>query len=183
MSFGCICINLGFTSPKLEIGQNCTNLNNMSKWVLWFDHWFYEVYYDVLNPIGSIHKKFGNVWWWWGPNQERLVYYFFLVSKLEKVLKEDVCELFVKSPQLHHIKKPHISVCQAYQNLISLPLSFPSCLITMESVWNPLLMRVLRKNAFNVKVLKPLWNILDSVPSFSKKVHYTNCSMRENLIK
>ena len=24
-------IILGFTSPKLEIGQNCANLNNMSK--------------------------------------------------------------------------------------------------------------------------------------------------------
>ena len=79
----------------------------------------------------------------------------------------------VKNHRPHHIKNPHISVFLAYQNLISRPLIFLSCLISMESMWNPLSIRVLRKNVSNVKFLKPLWDILDSVPSFPKTVHYS----------
>ena len=135
-------------------------------------HWVFYFCWDVLNPTVSIHNKFGKARWCWEPNQERLVYYFFVVSKLDQILKEEVCELFVKKPRPHHIKKPNISVYQAYWNLIPLPLSFLSCLISMELVWNPLSMRVLRKIVFNVKVLNPLWNILDSVPKFYKMVHY-----------
>ena len=56
----------------------------------------YEVFYDFLNPIGYFHNKLGNFQWCLAPNQERLVYYVFLVLKLDKVLKKDVCELFVK---------------------------------------------------------------------------------------
>ena len=131
-----------------------------------------EVCWYFLNPIGSFHKKFGKVLWCLEANIERLVYHLFLVLKLDKVLKEDACELFVKSPQPHHINNTYILVFKSYHNLISRPLIFLSCLISMESMWNPLSMKVLRKIVFNVNVLKPLWNILVSVPEIPKKLHY-----------
>ena len=55
-------------------------------------------------------------------NIERQVYHLFLVLKLDKVLKEDVCEMFVKGPHPHHMKKQHIYVFQILSepNIISL---------------------------------------------------------------